>query len=419
MFIYFIQKKGFLAGDINYLRNKLDASKPKDRYYSAFLCPLFFKGFAKKAEERSRVTNDLLGPVPYLNGGLFLRYQIETKHGETIEISDAAFERIFDFFETYDWVLDPAHRDLGPQRRGEHERKEEISPDILGYIFEKYINAVQPGAQKAQGAYYTKEDITEYITKNTVIPFLFDDARPKCKIAFENPGGPTIWDLLKADPDRYIYDAIKKGVGIPLSKKIEAGINDVSEREHWNKPAQSEFALPTEIWGEVVARRHRYHEIRNKLGTGKIRDINDLITLNLDIRQFAQDVIENSEGPELLRAFWHAIEHVKILDPACGSGAFLFAALNILEPLYEACLDRMEIFLADEAAKHERPKLKFTNQNYPLLRTRSLRTSRSFSTASRSTGTAGTSSLRRSFLIISSVWTLWRRPPKSVSFASS
>ena len=34
-----------------------------------------------------------------------------------------------------------------------------------------------------------------------------------------------------------------------------------------------------------------------------------------------------------------------ILDPTCGSGAFLFAALNVLEPLYEACLERMQIFL--------------------------------------------------------------------------
>ncbi len=38
---------------------------------------------------------------------------------------------------------------------------------------------------------------------------------------------------------------------------------------------------------------------------------------------------------------------MSVLDPACGSGAFLFAALNILEPLYEACLDRMEAFLED------------------------------------------------------------------------
>ena len=34
-----------------------------------------------------------------------------------------------------------------------------------------------------------------------------------------------------------------------------------------------------------------------------------------------------------------------VLDPTCGSGAFLFAALNILEPLYEACLERMATFV--------------------------------------------------------------------------
>ena len=56
-------------------------------------------------------------------------------------------------------------------------------------------------------------------------------------------------------------------------------------------------------------------------------------------------MIESCEGPELLRAFWNAITGVTILDPTCGSGAFLFAALNVLEPLYEACLERMQIFL--------------------------------------------------------------------------
>ena len=45
--------------------------------------------------------------------------------------------------------------------------------------------------------------------------------------------------------------------------------------------------------------------------------------------------------------FWQAVEHITVLDPTCGSGAFLFAALNVLEPLYEACLDRMAAFVAD------------------------------------------------------------------------
>ena len=84
-----------------------------------------------------------------------------------------------------------------------------------------------------------------------------------------------------------------------------------------------------------------------KLATGKVASVNDLITLNLDIRQFAQDVIAECEGPELLRAFWQAIESITILDPTVGSGAFLFAALNVLEPLYEACLERMQAFVDD------------------------------------------------------------------------
>ena len=46
-------------------------------------------------------------------------------------------------------------------------------------------------------------------------------------------------------------------------------------------------------------------------------------------------------------AFWQAITTITVLDPTGGSGAFIFAALNILEPLYEACLDRMEAFLAE------------------------------------------------------------------------
>ncbi|MDI6776320.1 MAG: Eco57I restriction-modification methylase domain-containing protein [Syntrophales bacterium] len=331
MFIYFIQKKNFMDGNADYLRNKLKAHQKngKDLFYSEFLCPLFFEGFAKNEAERSETVNRLLGKVPYLNGGLFLKHQIEELHGEKIQIADTAFENLFTFFEQYQW-----HLDERPLRADN-----EINPDVLGYIFEKYIN------QKQMGAYYTKEDITGYIGKNTIIPFLFDRARQKCRIAFE--GDHSLWRLLQADPDRYIYDAVKKGVELPLPEDIAVGLNDVSKRTEWNKPAPVEYALPTEIWREVVARRKRYEEVRGKLSGGKIRDINDLITYNLNIRQFAQDVIENSEGPELLRAFWHAIESVTILDPTCGSGAFLFAALNILEPLYEACLNRMEVFIDD------------------------------------------------------------------------
>lgn len=116
--------------------------------------------------------------------------------------------------------------------------------------------------------------------------------------------------------------------------------------------------MPTEIWREVVARRQRHEEIRQKLAAGEVREVNDFITLNLDLRQFAQDVIQNCETPDLLMAFWQAITTITVLDPTGGSGAFIFAALNILEPLYEACLDRMEAFLVEwgENGKETHPE---------------------------------------------------------------
>ena len=113
-------------------------------------------------------------------------------------------------------------------------------------------------------------------------------------------------------------------------------------------PAPDDYALPTETWREVVARRIRYAEVRTKLASGEVQEINDLITLNLDIERFAKDVIAQSEGTDLLRAFWHAVRDMSVLDPTCGSGAFLFAALNVLEPLYTACLEGMRGFLDDE-----------------------------------------------------------------------
>jgi len=372
MFVYFIQRKGFLDGDANYLRNRLERCRKehgKDRFYSfyrCFLLRLFHEGLGSR--ERNAELDALLGRIPYLNGGLFDIHELEKseRYGKGIDIPDRAFERVFDYFDEYQWYLD--ERPL----RADNE----INPDVLGYVFEKYVN------QKQMGAYYTKEDITEYISKYTVLPCLLDTARARCKVAFENPGGPTVWDTLSADPDRYIYKPVRHGVtwnyqarhldqGEPLGRPydlpedIVAGlappslhrqvgdvgsINDVKTirlRKDWNKPAPPDLALPTETWREVVARRKRHEEVKAGLAGGNVRDISGLITLNLDICQFAQDVIENCEGPDLLRAFWHAIERVTILDPTCGSGAFLFAALNLLEPLYEASLERMEAFIDD------------------------------------------------------------------------
>ena len=106
--------------------------------------------------------------------------------------------------------------------------------------------------------------------------------------------------------------------------------------------------MPTEIWREVVDRRRRYAEVKEKIENGEIESINDFITYNLNITQFAEDVVFNTTDPKFLETFYKALNSVTIIDPTCGSGAFLFAAMNILESLYESCLQRMRNFIEDE-----------------------------------------------------------------------
>lgn len=334
MFIYFIQKKGFLDGDNNYLQNRLGMTKEKKgkntffTFYRHFLIRLFHEGLGQ--QKRTAELDKLLGKVPYLNGGLFDVHELERDYKD-IQIPDEAFEKILAYFDQYQWHLD--ERPL--------QRDNEINPDVLGYIFEKYIN------QKQMGAYYTKEDITDYISKNTIIPRIFG-------MVEESFGSiDVVWNILKQNPDRYIYDAIMKGVDEDLPEDIAVGIEDVFKREKWNELASEEYALPTEIWREVVTRRQRYGEVHSKLTNGEIKSINDLITYNLDIQQFAQDVVETTEDPKLLMSFFTAISKISVLDPTCGSGAFLFAALNILESLYEACLERMRAFVAEKTGEKE------------------------------------------------------------------
>lgn len=324
MFVYFIQKRRFLDGDIDYLKSRLArvrASQGADKFHSfyrAFLLKLFHGGLSTPKDDRDAATIQLLGNIPYLNGGLFEPHTLEAD-GNHIEIADAAFEAIFDFFDQYEWTLDT--------RPAEHIVRSEINPDVLGHIFEKYIN------QKQMGAYYTKEDVTDYITKNTVVPWLFQHAIQHDKVAFE-PNG-AVWRTIAENPDAYIYPALRKGVHLELPADIS-----------WSSVAAADFGLPTETWREVLARRERYQALKAKLAGGEINSIEDFITCNLDIRQFARDVIQYAESPDLVRAFWKGIKCVTVLDPACGSGAFLFAALNVLYDLYDACLERMEQFVA-------------------------------------------------------------------------
>ncbi|MEI1373958.1 MAG: DNA methyltransferase [Nostoc sp.] len=231
MFVYFLQRKGFIDNkDLNYLQNKLEQSQQKGEnyFYAEFLKALFFESFAKPEIERDLSVQELVGKVKYLNGGLFLKHHIEEKY--QISIVDEAFEQVLDLFGRYSWNLDDT-----PEGKDD-----EINPDVLGYIFEKYIN------QKAFGAYYTRPQITEYLC------------------------------------DRTIHKLIVDRVNDALSNKY--------------KPFE---------------------------------DINELlIKLDTNVcRSLMEDILPN----------------LSILDPACGSGAFLVAAMKTLIFIYAAVIGTIEL----------------------------------------------------------------------------
>jgi hypothetical protein len=326
MFLYFLQHKHFLDNDPLYLSNRLKIFQNCEEttglnFYHDFLLDVLFKRLSKL--NHSSDSSAIGGNVPFLNIDLFKESQVE-RNNSLIQISNEAFEGLFAFFDTYCWQID---NESSPAENA-------ITPDVFVYIFERQIN------QKQAGAFYTQEDITAYIAKSSIIPFLFNAVEQKYPGTFRDNG--FAWQLLKDDPDSYIYPALKKGIELTLPSEIEEGLHDISRRNKWNRPVLDAYALPTETWREVIARRQHYQQIRMKLEADVPLSIDDLIIYNLDIYQFAQDVIERCEDHQLLQAFHESILALSVLDPTCGTGAFLLATLDILEPLYTACLERLE-----------------------------------------------------------------------------
>src|SRR5579884_919906 len=209
LFLYFLQKQGYLDGDPCYLPHHLchmrAYSEEPGAFYRAFLLPLFHQGLGTTTRTPDMLA--LLGNVPYLGGDLFQVHQLERAAPQR-HIADEAFDRLFTFFERYQWHLE--------EHQYHHEKT--ITPGILGYILEQHIN------QQQIGAYYTREDVTHYIASHTIIPHLFD-------LVARHPSANTEpfprWSLIQDHPDRYIHIAIRNP-----GKQA-----DETEREHAERRA--------------------------------------------------------------------------------------------------------------------------------------------------------------------------------------
>jgi hypothetical protein len=101
--------------------------------------------------------------------------------------------------------------------------------------------------------------------------------------------------------------------------------------------------LPGETWLDVFERRSRVDDLRTRISDGHIGSIESLVVENLDIRTLLVDTIRFLTSPDDVRIAWEETTATTILDPTCGSGAFLFAALDILDEVYAAILETAEM----------------------------------------------------------------------------
>jgi len=329
MFIYFMQKKSFLDNDPDYLRTRLNRLRDLRGagkfygFYRDFLLPMFHQGLGTKSPVYGdNSIRELVGDVPYINGGIFAEHELERDNA--IMISDDIFASIFDLFDRFQWHLDD--RPTAAQN--------EINPDVLGYIFEQFVNEKESHDNRGsdKGAYYTKEDVTHFMASNVLIPVFLERLIERTGV---NP-----WLYLRESPETYVWASMAWGTDQEFPADVEAQ-RQSTRRPLWGQRADDRIGLPGETWWEADRRRTEHARLLGAAHAGAIDSVNQAVTENIDLEQLAIDVIDHLNTPEQALEAWRVLTDMRIVDPTCGSGAFLFAGLRILKPLYEATLDAL------------------------------------------------------------------------------
>lgn len=164
VFLYFLQSKGWLAGNYHYMHDLFSGSEHQDDFLDKVLEPMFFGLLNTKPEDRS--TAPLINGVgvkyipnhdeiPYLNGGLFQQEKIDEVDSR---FPAKMFQSLFDFFDSYNFTIDendPNDAEVG------------VDPEMLGKIFENLLED-----NKDKGAFYTPKEIVRYMCQESLIAYL-------------------------------------------------------------------------------------------------------------------------------------------------------------------------------------------------------------------------------------------------------
>lgn len=164
VFLYFLQSKGWLAGNYHYMHDLFTGSEQKDDFLDKVLEPMFFGLLNTKPEDRrtAPLVNGVgvkyipnADQIPYLNGGLFQQEKIDEVDSR---FPAKMFQSLFDFFDSYNFTIDendPNDAEVG------------VDPEMLGKIFENLLED-----NKDKGAFYTPKEIVRYMCQESLIAYL-------------------------------------------------------------------------------------------------------------------------------------------------------------------------------------------------------------------------------------------------------
>ena len=174
LFLWFLQAKrwlgepGGLGSPIYLLDMWLQRSQTDEgEYYRGILSPLFFDAMATGSSSRSE--HPVLGYVPYLNGGLFRRNELEDRINDAgpVSLPDDVFDP-----EDDDSLLGLLSRYRFTTRESTpDDQSVDPDPELLGRVFE---NLYQGDERHDTGTYYTPREIVHFMCREALDGFLRD-----------------------------------------------------------------------------------------------------------------------------------------------------------------------------------------------------------------------------------------------------
>ena len=248
VFLYFIQKKGWLGvpansdwgkGDFDFLTNLFKNTKNPDLFYSELLSKLFFDTLnTKRKDDLIELVKGELCRIPYLNGGLF--EEDDKKHRNLIFPANL-FKSLFDFLNQYNFTIyedDPNDHTVA------------VDPEMLGHIFENLLED-----NKDKGAYYTPKEIVHYMCQESLIEYLttwFENKGYEVVgyIGFDKPDQPKLFSADEGRKGQLIMEADNKTTGkqidrILIEKLLKKKLDDDDKKLIKKHSAEFHNALDT------------------------------------------------------------------------------------------------------------------------------------------------------------------------------